>query len=60
MTRRILSGVGLLVPLFVAEDIHRQAPRSELRVVPGGGHALPVTRPAELAEWIARGTRADS
>ena len=56
MTRRILSGVGLLVPLFVAEDIHRQAPRSELRVV----HALPVTRPAELAEWIVRGTRADS
>lgn len=60
MTRRILSGVGLLVPLFVAEDIHRQAPRSELRVVPGSGHALPVTHPAELAEWIVRGTGADS
>ncbi len=41
-----------LVPLAVAEGLHRQARERELWVVPGGGHALPVTRARELAERI--------
>lgn len=41
-----------LVPLAVAEGLHRRARRGELWVVPGGGHALPVTRARELAERI--------
>jgi pimeloyl-ACP methyl ester carboxylesterase len=41
------------VPLAVAEGLHRRSRRGELWVVPGGGHALPVTRPRELAERIA-------
>jgi pimeloyl-ACP methyl ester carboxylesterase len=41
-----------LVPLAVAEGLHRRARGSELWVVPGGGHALPVTRARELAERI--------
>jgi len=49
-----------MVPLFVAEEIHRRAPRSKLLVVPGGGHVLPATHPVELAEWIVRGTKTDS
>jgi pimeloyl-ACP methyl ester carboxylesterase len=41
-----------LVPLAVAEGLARRSRRAELWVVPGGGHALPVTRPGELAERI--------
>jgi pimeloyl-ACP methyl ester carboxylesterase len=49
----VVQGDGdRLVPLAVAEGLHRRARGSELWVVPGGGHALPVTRPRELAERI--------
>jgi len=49
----VVQGDGdRLVPLAVAEGLHRRARGSELWVVPGGGHALPVTRARELAERI--------
>lgn len=49
----IVHGEGdRLVPLAVAEGLHRRAPRSELWVVPAGGHALPITHARELAERI--------
>jgi pimeloyl-ACP methyl ester carboxylesterase len=49
----VVQGDGdRLVPLAVAEGLQRRARRAELWVVPGGGHALPVTRPRELAERI--------
>jgi pimeloyl-ACP methyl ester carboxylesterase len=41
-----------LVPLSEAEGLHRRSRRGELWVAPGAGHALPVTRAAELAERI--------
>lgn len=55
----LIHGEGdLLVPPAVAEGLHRSARRSKLRMVPSGGHALPVTRPDALADWIADFARA--
>jgi pimeloyl-ACP methyl ester carboxylesterase len=49
----IVHGEGdRLVPLAVAEGLHRRAPRSELWVVPAAGHALPVTHARVLADRI--------
>lgn len=48
----------LLVPAAVAETLAQRAPDAELWLVPGGGHALPVTRPDILAERIARFAKA--
>jgi len=41
-----------LVPLEVAETIDRLAPDSELRVVAGGSHMLPITHAELLGGWI--------
>jgi pimeloyl-ACP methyl ester carboxylesterase len=41
-----------LVPLDVAETIDRLAPNSDLRIVAGGSHMLPVTHPELLGGWI--------
>ncbi len=42
----------------VARDLHERLPRSDLVLVPGGSHMLPVTHAErvarELHEWIAR------
>lgn len=43
-----------LVPLAVGEALHRRAPHSELLVVEGGSHMLPVTHAARLADAIVR------
>lgn len=49
----VVQGDGdQLVPPEVGETLHRLAPRSELWLVPGGGHMLAVTRPDALAERI--------
>lgn len=57
----VIHGDGdRLVPFSVAETLHRRAPRSELWRVEGGGHALPVTRPAALADRIAAFVREDT
>lgn len=42
-----------LVPLDVAETIDRLAPDSNLRVVAGGSHMLPVTHAELLGGWIS-------
>lgn len=42
-----------LVPLNVAEELHRQAAGSELWVVPRGSHMLLITHAAALADRIA-------
>jgi pimeloyl-ACP methyl ester carboxylesterase len=42
-----------LVPLAVGQELHRRAQRSELWVVPGGSHMLPVTHAEALADRIA-------
>ena len=50
----IIHGDGdQLVPLGVGEGLHRQAPGSQLWVVPHGSHMLPVTHAAALADRIA-------
>lgn len=50
----VIHGDGdLLSPLAVAEELHRRARDAELQVVPGGGHALPVTRSESVADRIA-------
>ena len=41
-----------LVPVAIARELHRLAPQSELQVVPGGSHMLPVTHAAWLADAI--------
>ena len=43
----------LLVPLEVGRRIDAAAPRSQLFVVEGGSHMLPVTRPEEIAKRVA-------
>jgi pimeloyl-ACP methyl ester carboxylesterase len=49
----ILQGANdYLVPPLVADDLHRRIPGSELTVIPGGSHMLPVTHPELLAEKI--------
>ena len=42
-----------LVPLEVAERLHERARASQLWVVEGGGHMLPITRPDEIAKRVA-------
>ncbi|MCH2174041.1 alpha/beta hydrolase [Myxococcota bacterium] len=55
----VIQGDGdQLVPLVVAENLHARARDSELRVVPSGGHMLPVTRGPWLAERIANFSQA--
>jgi 2-hydroxymuconate-semialdehyde hydrolase len=49
----VQGGGDLLVPRAIGEELHRRAKGSELWIVPGGSHALPVTHPRELAERIA-------
>lgn len=50
----IVQGDGdRLVPPSVAEELHRQAPGSELWVIPDGGHMLPIIHAAALADRIA-------
>jgi len=36
----------------VAADLAREAFAGRLRMLPGGGHALPLTRPGALAQVI--------
>jgi pimeloyl-ACP methyl ester carboxylesterase len=43
----------LLVPLVVGEWLHERSAASELWVVEGGSHMLPVTHPDSLADRIA-------
>ena len=47
-----------LVPLAVGEGLHQSAQRSELLVVEGGSHMLPITHPDLLADRIAAFTAA--
>jgi pimeloyl-ACP methyl ester carboxylesterase len=42
-----------LVPMKVAETLDRLAPDSNLRVVAGGSHMLPVTHAEVLGGWIS-------
>jgi pimeloyl-ACP methyl ester carboxylesterase len=42
-----------LVPLSVAEELHRRAEGSELQVIPQSGHMLPITHAVQVAEMIA-------
>jgi pimeloyl-ACP methyl ester carboxylesterase len=50
----IVQGEGdQLVPLSVAEELHRRAGGSQLQVIAKSGHMLPITHAAELAEMIA-------
>jgi pimeloyl-ACP methyl ester carboxylesterase len=42
-----------LAPLAIAEWLHRHAPGSELIVVEGGSHMLPITHADLLADRIA-------
>jgi len=38
-----------LAPVAIGRELHRRAPHSELRIVEGGSHMLPVTH----ADWLA-------
>lgn len=50
----IIQGDGdRLVPPYVAEELHRRAPGSELWMIDGGSHMLLVTHAEALAERIA-------
>lgn len=49
-----------LVSAAVARGIHRQVPRSRLRLIEGGSHMLPVTHADWLAEEIAALVRSES
>jgi pimeloyl-ACP methyl ester carboxylesterase len=50
----IVQGDGdRLVPSLVAEELHRRAPGSQLWMIEGAGHMLPITHPETLAERIA-------
>ena len=47
-----------VVPLGLGEHLHRQLQNSAFVVVPGGGHALPITHAAESVEMLAKEWRA--
>lgn len=49
-----------LVPASVAEELHRRAPGSELWMIEGGGHMLPLTHAEALATRIAAFAGADA
>jgi pimeloyl-ACP methyl ester carboxylesterase len=50
----VIHGDGdLLAPPSIGRNLARSARNGELWMVPGGGHALPVTRPDALADRIA-------
>lgn len=57
----IVQGDGdRLVPPWVAEGLHERAPKSELWMIEGAGHMLPVTRAEALAERIAEFAKPNS
>jgi pimeloyl-ACP methyl ester carboxylesterase len=45
----VWGGDDLLIPVAVAQQMHEQAPRSELDIVAGCGHLGPKTCPARVA-----------
>lgn len=42
-----------LVPVRAAHEIHAQAPRSRLEIVPGAGHLVNVEAPARIDALVA-------
>jgi pimeloyl-ACP methyl ester carboxylesterase len=57
----VIQGEGdRLVPLAVAEELHRRSPGSTLWVIPRGSHMLPITHAKALADRISEFARSGS
>ncbi|MGZ4411697.1 MAG: alpha/beta fold hydrolase [Gaiellaceae bacterium] len=52
--RLLHGGRDALCPLAAAELLAATLPRAELTVLPQAGHALPLSHPDEVSEWLRR------